>query len=234
MVQVGTHRRVSPHNVSGMKFLKEGKAGKIGMVRAFVHYGGGAGNGRSRRGCSRRAGLGFLVRSGAACGRSIRKIHPKGFRKFLDYANGTLGDWGIHWLDQILWWTEEKYPKTVYSTVAGPFAATTRTLPTRRWRTLSSSRSPPLGNIAAMRHNCREAQYRSLLLRHRRNVPHGMARWLDVLSRSNDRKPILHEDPQLHDPDGQNIPELWDDFIRLYQVGRRLSVTSRSDTGRQP
>ena len=35
MVQVGTHRRVSPHNVSGIKFLKEGRAGKIGAVRAL-------------------------------------------------------------------------------------------------------------------------------------------------------------------------------------------------------
>src|SRR5262245_7236993 len=43
VVQVGTHRRVSPHNVSGMKFLKDGKAGKIGMVRCFVHYPGGPG-----------------------------------------------------------------------------------------------------------------------------------------------------------------------------------------------
>ena len=66
VVQVGTHRRVSPHNVSGMKFLKEGKAGKIGMVRAFVHYGGGPGENSSRRRRARRAGLGFLVRSGAA------------------------------------------------------------------------------------------------------------------------------------------------------------------------
>ena len=40
VVQVGTHRRASPHNVSGMEFLKSGRAGKIGSVRAFVHYGG--------------------------------------------------------------------------------------------------------------------------------------------------------------------------------------------------
>ena len=40
VVQVGTHRRVAPHNVSGRKFLQEGKAGKIGMVRCFVLYGG--------------------------------------------------------------------------------------------------------------------------------------------------------------------------------------------------
>ncbi len=38
VVRVGTHRRVSPHNVSGMKFLKEGRAGKIGMVRAFGQF----------------------------------------------------------------------------------------------------------------------------------------------------------------------------------------------------
>jgi predicted dehydrogenase len=41
IVQVGTHRRVSPHNISGMNFIRSGKVGQIGMIRAFVHYGGG-------------------------------------------------------------------------------------------------------------------------------------------------------------------------------------------------
>src|SRR5215217_54072 len=41
VVQVGTHRRISPHNVSGREFIRSGKAGDIGMVRCFVHYGGG-------------------------------------------------------------------------------------------------------------------------------------------------------------------------------------------------
>ena len=40
VVQVGTHRRVSPHNISARDFLRAGKAGKIGMARCFV-YGGG-------------------------------------------------------------------------------------------------------------------------------------------------------------------------------------------------
>src|SRR5690606_28126868 len=39
ILQVGTHRRVCPHNITGMEFLKSGRAGKIGMARAFVHYG---------------------------------------------------------------------------------------------------------------------------------------------------------------------------------------------------
>src|SRR2546423_102030 len=43
VVQVGTHRRISPHNVSGREFIRSGKLGKIGMARAFVHYGGRAG-----------------------------------------------------------------------------------------------------------------------------------------------------------------------------------------------
>ena len=42
VVQVGTHRRVSAHNVSGREFIRSGKLGEIGMVRCFVHYPGGA------------------------------------------------------------------------------------------------------------------------------------------------------------------------------------------------
>ena len=41
IVQVGLHRRIGPHHVSGMKFLKDGGAGDIGMVRMFVHSKGG-------------------------------------------------------------------------------------------------------------------------------------------------------------------------------------------------
>lgn len=115
VVQVGTHRRVSPHNVSGMEFLKAGKAGKIGMVRAFVHYGGGPGQAKPDSEAPK--GMNWDMWCGPAPLRPYNEVmHPRGFRGFLDYANGQLGDWGIHWLDQILWWTEEKYPKKVYST----------------------------------------------------------------------------------------------------------------------
>jgi len=36
VVQVGLHRRIGPHHVSGMEFLKSGKVGEIGMVRMVV------------------------------------------------------------------------------------------------------------------------------------------------------------------------------------------------------
>ncbi len=109
-VQVGTHRRVSPHNLAGMEMLREGTVGKVGMVRAFVHYGGGPE--RPSPNEEPPSGLDWEMWCGPAPYRPFnRKIHDRGFRNFLDYANGTLGDWGIHWMDQILWWTEELAPK---------------------------------------------------------------------------------------------------------------------------
>src|SRR5262245_26829233 len=118
-VQVGTHRRVSPHNKSGIEFLKSGKAGKIGMVRAFVHYGGGPE--RPRPNEEPPASLNWEMWCGPGPLRPYNPaIHPKGFRQFLDYANGTLGDWGIHWMDQILMWTDEKFPRRV-SSVGGRY-----------------------------------------------------------------------------------------------------------------
>ena len=36
VVQVGLHRRIGPHHVEAMNFLKSGKVGKVGQVRLFV------------------------------------------------------------------------------------------------------------------------------------------------------------------------------------------------------
>ena len=33
----------------------------------------------------------------------------------MDYANGTISDWGVHWFNQVLQWTDEKYPKNIFS-----------------------------------------------------------------------------------------------------------------------
>src|SRR3954454_4196727 len=41
VVQVGLHRRIGPHHVQAMRFLKTGLVGKIGMVRCFAHGRGG-------------------------------------------------------------------------------------------------------------------------------------------------------------------------------------------------
>ena len=119
VVQMGMHRRIGPHHVSGMKFLKGGGAGDIGMVRMFVAGGGGP------ESPSPNANAPDEIDWDMYCGPAPlrpfnRKIHPGGWRNFLDFANGTLGDWGVHWLDQVLWWTDEKYPRRIFSTGGRP------------------------------------------------------------------------------------------------------------------
>ena len=229
VVQVGTHRRVSPHNVSGMKFLKEGRAGKIGMVRAFVHYGGGPENPKPNE--EPRKGLDWNMWCGPGPLRPFNtKIHPKGFRQFLDYGNGTLGDWGIHWMDQILWWTEEKYPRRVFSTGGRPI------------------KGPPVNTAQAQTTDAPDHQVASFefegftaVWEHRQFAANNVDKgenvgcyfygtkgifhmgWQDgwrfyPVGRG---QKVIHEEPKLHEPDQQNIPELWADLLSCIKTGRR-------------
>src|SRR5688572_20684844 len=120
LVQVGLHRRIGPHHVSGMKFLRSGAVGKVGMVRLFVH-GGGSGPEKPSPNSAPPDGLEWDFWCGPAPLRPFNsKIHPGGWRGFQDFANGTIGDWGVHWLDQVMWWSGEKYPKRIFSTAGRP------------------------------------------------------------------------------------------------------------------
>ena len=220
VVQVGTHRRVSPHNVSAMQFLKEGKAGKIGMVRAFVHYGGAAGE--PTPDSDPPAGLDWDMWCGPAPLVPFNKrMHPKGFRAFLDYANGQLGDWGIHWMDQILWSTEEKYPKRVGSIGARHIKQDNTDAPDTQvvqfefesFTAVWEHRQYAANN--AEKHNIGCYFYGTAGTLH--------LGWLDgwTFYPVNGNAPPVHVEPQLHAPDQQNIPELWDDFLQSIKTGRR-------------
>ncbi len=213
VVQVGTHRRVSPHNQSGMEFLKSGKAGKIGMVRAFVHYGGG--HGTSIPDAEPPASLDWDMWCGPAPLRPYNKaMHPKGFRQFLDYSNGQLGDWGIHWMDQILWWTEEKYPKKIFST---------------------GGRAIRQDNTDAPDHQVVSYEFENFtaVWEHRQFAANNAEKGENVgcyfygtegtfhmgwqkgwtFYPTDPKKPTLHEEPKLNAPDNQNIAQLWMDFL---------------------
>jgi len=226
VVQVGTHRRVSPHNVSGMKFLKEGKAGKIGMIRAFVHYGGGPE--RPNPNEKPHEGLDWDMWCGPGPLRPFnRRIHPKGFRGFLDYANGTLGDWGIHWLDQILWWTEEQYPRRVFSTggraIKGPAVNTAQ----------AQTTDAPDHQVASF-----EFETFTAVWEHRQFAGNSAEKGENVgcyfygtrgtfhmgwqqgwtFYPTGRGQNVIHEEPQLHQPDDQNIKELWADFLNCIKT----------------
>jgi len=220
VVQVGTHRRVSPHNISGREFIRSGKVGKIGMVRAFVHYPGGAGEPTPDSDPPK--GLDWDFWCGPAPLRPFNKrIHPKGFRQFLDFANGQLGDWGIHWMDQILWCMDEKAPKTVYST-GGRFIKRDNTdAPdtqvavfefesfTVTWEhRLYAGNEAEKANIGCYFYGTEGTFHMG---------------WLDgwTFYPSDKRKPVIHEDAKLNKPDEQNIRELWANFLDCIKTGKR-------------
>jgi predicted dehydrogenase len=228
VVQVGLHRRVAPHHVSGMKFLKEGGAGKIGMVRAFAH--GGGGPELPKPNSDPPEGMDWDMYCGPAPLRPFnRKIHPGGFRGFLDFANGILGDWGTHWLDQILWWSDEKHPEHVFSTGGRPIWG--KPVTSDKEQTTDA----PDTQVAVYRFDQFTAVWE-----HRRYAENEAEKhrigcyfygtkgtfhmgWRDgwtfyPVGRGGQ---VVHEDAQLQEPDGHNIKLLWADFLQSIETGRR-------------
>ncbi|MGH9661962.1 MAG: Gfo/Idh/MocA family protein [Bryobacteraceae bacterium] len=219
IVQVGTHRRVSPHNVSGMQFLKSGKAGKIGMVRAFVHYGGGPG--QRTPDSDPPAGMDWNMWCGPAPLRPYNKtIHPRGFRQYLDYANGTLGDWGIHWMDQILWWTEEKWPRRVFSSGGRHIKRDNTDAPDTQVATFEFESFTAVWEHRQYAHNHAEKTNIGAYFYGTEGTFH--MGWQDGWSffPVDAKKPVIHENPQLNKPDDQNIRELFADFLASIKSGK--------------
>jgi predicted dehydrogenase len=238
VVQVGTHRRVSPHNISARDFIRSGKLGKVGMARAFVLYGGGPekplANGEPPQDLDWDFWCGPAplrpYNGGPDLGSPWRgAIHPRGFRNYLDYANGTLGDWGIHWLDQVLWITGEKWPKRVFSTggrpVRGPAVLTaaeqTSDAPdhqvavyTFEGLTLSWEHRQFAGN------NAEKGESVGCYFYGERGTLHVGWKSGWTFYPVDGSAPVQHEESKLGKPDDQNIKELWADFLGAIRTGR--------------
>jgi predicted dehydrogenase len=216
VVQIGLHRRASPHNISANEFLRSGKAGKIGSVKCFINYGGGPG--QKTPDSEVPEGMDWDMYCGPAQLVPFNKtIHPRGFRQHLNFANGTISDWGVHWFDQVLWWTEEKAPKRIYSSTARRIredstdAADTQIAVydfesfTLHWENR---------NYAG---NRQEGPAVGCYFYGTEGVLH--LGWTDgwTFYPVNNKKEIIHVDPVLHEPDQQNIKELWADFLKVIE-----------------
>lgn len=220
VVQVGTHRRVAPHHLSALKFLREGKLGKVGMIRTFVHYGGGPG--KAEPDSEPPAGLDWNMWCGPAPLRPFnKKLHPRGFRRFLDYANGTLGDWGIHWMDQILWFAEEQSPKTV-SSIGGRYIVEDNTdAPDTQVAQFDFESFTAVWEHRTYAANNAEKHNVGMYFYGTEGTLHvGFTDGWTFYSRSKSKAPV-HEEAQLHLPDHQNIRELWADFLNCIETGRK-------------
>jgi len=235
MVQVGLHRRVSPHPISGMEFLKSGKVGKIGMVRMFAHAAGGPG--AITPDSDPPPGMDWDLWLGPAPKRAFNKaIHPRGFRQFLDFANGTLGDWGVHWADQLLWWTEETHPKAVHSFAARRVRRDSTDAPDTQ---VVNYEFETFTATWEQRHYAGNEAEKHLIGAYFYGTEGTFHMgWRDGWTFYPAKKSgqTLHVEPKLNDPDGQNIKELWADFleairlkrkpVRDIEIGHRATVTA--------
>lgn len=247
VVQVGTHRRISPHNISGREFIRSGQLGEMGMVRCFVNSGGGPDKPLPTVEVPKE--LDWDLWCGPAplrpfnggdprnpaIGGGNRGIHPRGFRNYLDYANGTLGDWGIHWLDQVLWVTGEKYPKRIYSAGGRPIAGPAILTPTEQ------TTDAPDHQLATYSFDKFDVQWE-----HRRfganNTDKGESvgcyfygtkgifhmGWQKgwTFYPADGKLPPVNEPPQLNQPDAQNIKELWADLLGAIRSDGKIKPVS--------
>ena len=222
IVQVGLHRRLGPHHVEAHKFLNEGKVGQIGMVRCFVHGGNTNKPETPSKNVEPPKGLDWDLWLGPAPARPFTaKLHPGAWRSWLDFGNGQLGDWGVHWLDQVLMWSEQKHPKSFYSTggrvVAGPVILNDK----------EQTSDAPDSQVAVYAFDGFNVTWENRKFADNNAENHKIGAyfygtkgtlhigWRDgwTFYPVNSKEQIIHGDSQLQEPDGHNLTLLWSDFI---------------------
>ncbi len=115
VVQVGTQRRSTPHIVEARdRFIKEGKLGKIALVEICCYYHMRATD--NPPDTDPPPYLDYEMWTGPAPMRPYnRLVHPRGWRAFMEYGNGIVGDMCIHMFDMVRWMMGLGWPRRVSS-----------------------------------------------------------------------------------------------------------------------
>ena len=115
VVQVGTQRRSTPHLIDAKKrFIDTGALGKIAHAEICCYY-----HMRNRSNPLNEAPpshLDYDMWTGPAPLRPYNNIvHQRGWRSFMEYGNGIVGDMCIHMLDTVRWTLDLGWPTQVSS-----------------------------------------------------------------------------------------------------------------------
>jgi predicted dehydrogenase len=115
VVQVGMQRRSTPHLVRARdRVVREGRLGTIGLVEICCYY-----HMRATENPPDTAppeNLDYDMWTGPAPMRPYNKlVHPRGWRAFMEYGNGIVGDMCVHMLDMVRWMMDLGMPKHVSS-----------------------------------------------------------------------------------------------------------------------
>ena len=217
---VDFHRRYSPHNVSGIDFLRSGKAGKIKEVKAFVQYNWGPGKLEEQPTVPQ--GLDWEMYCGPAALTTYNPaIHPRGWRHYRNFANGQIGDWGPHWFDQILWWSEEKAPKSIFSSWTAGGRDSRSDTPTTQTAVYNfESFVVTWDHTVFNSHKEKKSENVGVYFHGTEGTFH--MGWIQgwTFYPNNQNKEVIHEDAKLDQPDGQNIKMVWQDFLQCIKTNK--------------
>jgi predicted dehydrogenase len=115
VVQIGTQRRSTPHLVEARdRFVREGKLGKIALVEIYCYY--HMRNPANPPDTAPPDYLDYEMWTGPAPMRPYNSlVHPRGWRGFMEYGNGIVGDMCVHMLDMTRWMLDLGWPRSVSS-----------------------------------------------------------------------------------------------------------------------
>jgi len=115
VVQIGTQRRSTPHLIEARdRVIKEGKLGTIARVEICCYYHMRASG--NPPDTTPPANLDFEMWTGPAPLRPYNQwVHPRGWRAFMEYSNGIVGDMCVHMFDMVRWMMNFGWPKTISS-----------------------------------------------------------------------------------------------------------------------
>jgi predicted dehydrogenase len=116
VVQVGTQRRSTPHLVEAMnEYIRPGKLGKIGLVEICCYYHMRATE--NPPDTDPPPNLDYEMWTGPAPMRPYNSlVHPRGWRAFMEYGNGIVGDMCVHMFDMTRWMMDLGWPTRISST----------------------------------------------------------------------------------------------------------------------
>jgi predicted dehydrogenase len=114
VVQVGLQRRSTPHLVEAREaIVKAGRLGRVGQVEIYSYYGTRFGSPKPQ---PVPATLDWDFWSGPAPLLPYNDVvHPRGWRSFMAYGNGMVGDLCVHMLDMVRFMLDLGMPKRISS-----------------------------------------------------------------------------------------------------------------------
>ena len=118
VVQVNTQRRSNPLYLEARdKYIRSGRLGKIGLVETYSYLGSEGWSAGPVPDAPVPSHLNYDFWTGPAPLLPFKAIKEnRGWRAFMEYGNGPIGNLGVHMLDQARWLLGLGWPQTISST----------------------------------------------------------------------------------------------------------------------